>query len=40
VTAHVPHEEFTGLRITANVYSTLRDIDTFSEAVETEVKNG
>jgi len=40
VTAYMPHEEFTGLRITANVYSTLRDIDSFSEAVETEVKNG
>jgi isopenicillin-N epimerase len=40
VTAYVPHEEFTGLRITPNVYSTLRDIDSFSEAVETEVKNG
>jgi isopenicillin-N epimerase len=40
VTAYIPHEEFSGLRITANVYSTLRDIDSFSEAVETEVKNG
>jgi selenocysteine lyase/cysteine desulfurase len=40
VTAYMPHEEFSGLRVTANVYSTLRDIDTFSAAVETEVKNG
>lgn len=40
VTAYVPHEEFTGLRITPNVYSTLRDVDSFSEAVETEVKKG
>ena len=40
LTAYMPHEEYSGLRVTANVYSTLRDIDTFSEAVETEVKNG
>jgi len=35
----MPHEEFTGLRVTANVYTTLREIDSFSEAVEQEVKN-
>ena len=40
LTAYMPHEEYSGLRVTPNVYSTLRDIDTFSEAVETEVKNG
>jgi hypothetical protein len=40
LTAYMPHEEFSGLRVTANVYSTLRDIDSFSEAVETEVKKG
>ena len=40
LTAYMPHEEFSGLRVTANVYSTLRDIDAFSQAVETEVKNG
>lgn len=40
LTAYMPHEEYSGLRVTANVYSTLRDIDTFSEAVEAEVKNG
>jgi selenocysteine lyase/cysteine desulfurase len=39
LTAHVPHEEYTGLRITPNVYSTVRDIDTFSEMVERELKN-
>ena len=37
-TAYVPHEEYTGLRITPNVYTTLREIDMFSEAVEREVK--
>jgi selenocysteine lyase/cysteine desulfurase len=34
------HEEYNGLRITPHVYSTLRDIDFFSEAVEKEVKGG
>jgi len=37
-TAYVPHDEYTGLRITPNVYTTLREIDMFSEAVEREVK--
>ena len=40
LTSYMPHEEFSGLRNTPNVYSTLRDVDSFSEAVETEVKNG
>ena len=39
VTAHVPHEEYTGLRITPNVYTTVRDIDFFSEMVERELKS-
>ena len=39
ITAHVPHEEYTGLRITPNVYTTLREIDYFSEMVEREVKS-
>jgi len=37
-TAFVPHEEYSGLRVTPNVYTTLREIDYFSEAVEKEVK--
>jgi isopenicillin-N epimerase len=37
-TAYIGHEEYDGLRITPNVYSTVRDIDTFAEAVEREVK--
>jgi len=36
-TAYVPHEEYTGLRITPNVYTTVREIDTFADAVEKEV---
>jgi selenocysteine lyase/cysteine desulfurase len=39
LTAHVPHEEYTGLRITPHIYSTVRDIDYFAEMVEREVKN-
>lgn len=37
LTAHVPHEEYTGLRITPHIYSTVKDIDTFSDAVEREL---
>jgi len=40
LTAHMPHAEYTGLRITPHIYSTLRDIDFFSEAVEKEIGNG
>src|SRR5271157_597255 len=40
LTAYMGHEEYNGLRITPHVYSTLRDIDFFSEAVEREIKNG
>ena len=38
ITAYAPHEEYTGLRITPHIYSTIRDIDTFSELVEKELK--
>jgi selenocysteine lyase/cysteine desulfurase len=34
----VPHEEYTGLRITPNIYTTLREIDYFAEKVESELK--
>ncbi len=39
LTAYMPHAEYTGLRITPHIYSTLRDIDFFSQAVEKEVKS-
>jgi selenocysteine lyase/cysteine desulfurase len=39
LTACMPHEEYTGLRITPHVYSTVRDIDFFAETVEKELKN-
>jgi hypothetical protein len=32
------HREFTGMRITPNVYTTAREIDYFVRAVETELK--
>ncbi|HTS27555.1 MAG TPA: aminotransferase class V-fold PLP-dependent enzyme [Bryobacteraceae bacterium] len=38
LTAMMGHEEYTGLRITPNVYTTLREIDTFSETVERELR--
>jgi len=38
VTAYVPHEEYTGLRITPNIYTTLREIDFFADSVERELK--
>ena len=33
----IVHEEYTGLRITPNVYTTLEEIDTFTKAMETVV---
>src|SRR5579862_413885 len=39
VTARVAHEEYDGLRITPHIYSTLRDVDFFADAVERELKN-
>ena len=36
-TAYVPHEEYTGLRITPNVYTTLREVDFFADTVEREL---
>jgi isopenicillin-N epimerase len=38
LTAYVPHEEFTGLRVTPHIYSTLGDVDYFAEMVEKELK--
>ena len=37
-TAIAGHPEYTGMRITPSVYTTLRDIDYFVRAVETELK--
>lgn len=37
-TAVMGHEEYTGLRITPNIYTPIRDVDFFAEAVERELK--
>lgn len=37
ITTYMPHDHYSGLRITPNVYSTIRDIDYFSESVEKEL---
>jgi selenocysteine lyase/cysteine desulfurase len=37
-TALMPHEEYTGIRITPSVYTTLAEVDYFAEAVERELK--
>jgi len=39
VTAAVGHAEYSGLRVTPHVYSTLRDIDYFADMVEKELKS-
>ena len=39
LTAVMGHEEYTGLRITPNVYTTLGEVDFFAEAVEKELKS-
>jgi isopenicillin-N epimerase len=38
ITARVPHEEYDGLRITPHIYTTLREVDVFSETVERVLK--
>ena len=34
------HEEFQGLRVTANVYSTLAEVDAFADEMERVIANG
>ncbi len=38
ITAAIKHAEYQGLRVTPNIYTTLDEIDTFAEAVETLLK--
>ena len=40
VNTPIPHPEFNGIRITPNVYTTLDEIDTFSDAVTRAIKRG
>lgn len=39
-TTPIMHEEFQGLRITPNVYTTLKELDRFTEAMETIARKG
>jgi selenocysteine lyase/cysteine desulfurase len=40
ITTVIKHPEFEGLRVTPNVYSTIREVDIFAEAMEKVVKHG
>ena len=40
ITAAIKHAEYEGLRVTPNIYTTLQEIDMFSDAVEEILKNG
>ena len=40
ITTPIPHEEFQGVRVTPNVYTTLDEVDRFSEAVLEAVRKG
>jgi hypothetical protein len=40
VTVRIKHDEFDGLRITPNVYTTLEEIDRFCEAMESAITHG
>ena len=36
----IEHEQISGIRITPNTYTTLREVDRFSEAMEHIIRNG
>ncbi|MBO0857229.1 MAG: aminotransferase class V-fold PLP-dependent enzyme [Chloracidobacterium sp.] len=40
ITNSVKHPEFQGLRVTPNIYSTLREVDIFAEAMERVIQKG
>jgi selenocysteine lyase/cysteine desulfurase len=40
VNTPIGHPEFTGIRITPNVYTTTQEIDTFTDAVKKAIKGG
>lgn len=37
ITTYMPHTEYSGLRVTPNIYSTLREVDFFADMVEKEL---
>lgn len=40
VNTPIKHDEFNGIRITPNVYTTVDEIDTFADKVLLAIKNG
>jgi hypothetical protein len=40
MTTPIIHAEFNGLRITPSVYTTLDEVDTFSDRMEKTIKGG
>jgi selenocysteine lyase/cysteine desulfurase len=38
-TALMAHSEYTGIRVTPHIYTTVRDVDFFSECVARELRN-
>jgi isopenicillin-N epimerase len=40
VSTPIIHAEFSGLRVTPNVYTTLDEVDVFSDRMLTAIKNG
>ena len=36
----IKHEEFEGIRVTPNLYTTLNEIDTFSQAIDDVLAKG
>ncbi|MEP7273439.1 MAG: aminotransferase class V-fold PLP-dependent enzyme, partial [Acidobacteriota bacterium] len=40
ISTAIVHDEFRGLRVTPNVYTTLEEIDTFAQAVEKVIEKG
>lgn len=40
ISTPIVHQEFSGIRITPNVYTTLQEVDTFAEAVEKVLSHG
>ena len=40
IVAPIVHQEFQGLRVTPNLYTTLEELDTFCEVMENVARNG
>ncbi len=40
VVTPITHEDFSGIRVTPNTYSTLREVDLFCDAMENVIRNG